>query len=486
MGRSPENSNITDNQAAKNFILSYWPLVLVCALFASVQWPVFKSWWVIWNETDSYYSHGPIVPFISGFMIWCNRRTLARTKIQPSWWGLLILIASVPLQFITTLINTDTLHTLTFFCIVFGTLLLLFGWRVTKVLFVPVAFLVTMIPIASWALDAATARAQLVSAGVAEKFLYWSGYEIVRYGNTIVSSDLPQPLMVGTPCSGLRLLISLITFSWFFVYVVEGARWKKWFLMLLSLPLAVFINSLRITMIGYAGFWTGSAEAMHTFHDYSGYIGLIICFVILFGIAKLIRVGDFRFQSGSGSEDDERVGSEWRVPKVAIIATVLSLVGLAIISNAIEPLYDLPKGKLDRQNFPASFGTWSSTDLEIDKTTKRILNKGDLLSRIYTDATTGRQVQVFLCAAVDTFTFHDPHLCMPGGGSPITKDRPVNLTFTRPKPISVRATILQAKNDYATTLVLYWYMQGQISYPRTENLRALRRADMMEDIRAVV
>ncbi|MCL5102481.1 MAG: hypothetical protein M1133_00005, partial [Armatimonadetes bacterium] len=42
------------------------------------------------------------------------------------------------------------------------------------------------------------------------------------------------------------------------------------------------------------------------------------------------------------------------------------------------------------------------------------------------------------------------------------------------------------KNDYATTLVLYWYMQGQISYPRTENLRALRRADMMEDIRAVV
>jgi exosortase/archaeosortase family protein len=53
------------------------------------------------------------------------------------------------------------------------------------------------------------------------------------------------------------------------------------------LPLALFINGLRIALIGVVGNAWGP-EAGAQFHDYSGYITLILCFFILFKGARLL------------------------------------------------------------------------------------------------------------------------------------------------------------------------------------------------------
>ncbi|MCE5198303.1 MAG: exosortase/archaeosortase family protein [Armatimonadota bacterium] len=491
MNERPSSSASSQTDRLLELARMYWPLALIAVLFVLSQWPTFKNWWTIWDEKESYYSHGPIVPFIAGFMVWCNRRLLAKATIKPCLWGLLLLGLAAPVHFIATLMELRVLYMVTFYGILFGCILLIFGWRIFKILFVPMAFMITMIPVANWALDASTGRAQLVSAAVAEHFLSWSGYDVIRYGSSIDSNSfihqLPHPLLVGTPCSGLRLLISLITFSWFFTYVIEAARWKKVFLILLSLPLAVFINALRITMIGYAGFWTGSGEAMNTFHDYSGYIGLVVCFVLLFGIAKLIRVGDFRFSSSEPIELDE--DSSWRKPinfGWHITAVVVVLGALSLSSNAIEPLYNLPHGKLPRENIPVAFGNWNSEKIPIEKIVRDTLGSGDLMNRIYTDSDTGRSVQVFLDASMDLMAFHDPHLCLPGGGSPISKDRMVTIKFDKPTPITIKATVLHAEGNYGTSLVLYWYMRGDQCYPRTENLGTARRYNTIHDLKTIV
>ncbi len=136
---------------------------------------------------------------------------------------------------------------------------------------------------------------QLESTKIASAMLNASGYEVHQVGTQIQSSGdvLPDTLTVGAACSGFKLLISLLTFTAFFVYMLETPLWKKGVLVLASLPLSLFINSLRITMIGYAGIWSGSADVMRKFHDWSGYLGLVICFVILFGFAKLIKADEF-------------------------------------------------------------------------------------------------------------------------------------------------------------------------------------------------
>lgn len=485
-------AQVTSKQAPegpKRSFIEYWPLLAVGLLFVLVQWPVLSDWWKIWNETDSYYSHGPLVPLIAAFMVWTNRGKLFRTPVSHCWLGAALLLVFLPVHIIGLLMGLRVLYGVAFLMCLYGASLLLLGWRITRILFVPILFLITMMPVASWVLDNATGRYQLISATVATKFLQLtSAQEITQYGNTIASPGLPEPLLIGSPCSGLRLLISLITFSWFFIFVVHGAWWKKAILLSLSFPLSIFINSLRITMIGYVGFWTYSPSAMHKFHDYSGYIGLVLCFIILFGIAKLMRIGDLR----TGGDDAKGGPSRehWPAP-VGGAATGLVVIAVfavaAAASGLMTPLYDLPKGKLDRASVPMSFGHWEGREIPVDQNTASILAKGDLLNLWYVDTMeTGRGVNVFLDASLDVSAFHDPHLCLPGGGSPITQDRTIEIRFEKPRPITVKATVLEAMGDIGTSMVIHWYMLGEKSFPNTPQVVEANRANKLDDLRRVI
>jgi EpsI family protein len=160
---------------------------------------------------------------------------------------------------------------------------------------------------------------------------------------------------------------------------------------------------------------------------------------------------------------------------------VLAIFAVTVmLANTVKPLYNLPKGQLDREKIPLSFDGWQGQNLSVDKTTRQLLNKGDLMSRVYTD-TDGRQVQVFMDASVDTMAFHDPHLCLPGGGSPITGDQAITIKFTEPRPITVKATLLQATGDYGTSLLIYWYMLGNKSYPKTGDVSVANRWNKKQD-----
>lgn len=466
----------------------YWQYILVGVLFVVSQWPIFADWYAVWDEPDSYYSHGPLVPFIAAFMIWTNKRKLAKAGIHPSWWGLLLLIVTLPIHSIAVFMELRVLYMASFFGFLYGLILLMFGWRTLKITFVPVLFLITMIPFATWAIDKYTGNAQVISAAVAEKIFTITGYEVTRSGNNIHSNSLPQNLLVGSPCSGLRLLISLITFSWFFNYVIYGKWWKKLILFLCVPPLAVIINSIRIAMIGYAGFWTESAEAMKACHDhYSGPIGLVLCFVILFAIARVLGMRDFTFSLESDMAEQASNRPQLGQRSMSRFAVAVVLLGFCgYVSNMVTPLYDLPKGNLHRENIPKKFGNWISVELPIDDNTKEILNKGDLASILYTNTVTNRQVNVFLDASLDTMAFHDPNLCLPGSGSSISDSKITTLKFDKPYKTSIKASVFNAESDYMTGIVLHWYMLRKDSYPLTGDVSTARRINIANDLKKLI
>lgn len=469
----------------------FWRVVLIAGLLMAALWPVLANWYGVWNEKEGYYSHGFLVPLIAGFMLWTIRGRLTRAEVRPSWAGLPLLLAFLPVYVVGLMMGLRAIYGVTFFLCVFGAMLMVFGKKITRIAAVPILFLVTMIPLASSVLDTLTFRAQLVSSTVATKFLQliFMGSEVTQQGNQICSPDIPGGvLLIATPCSGLRLLISLITFTWFFVYVIRTVWWKKAILLATAFPLTVFINSLRITMIGCVGAWTDSSEAMHTFHDYSGYIGLVVCFMILFGIAKLLKANEF--YSDEPVEATEAIRKQWSRPIATGITSVVVVAVLAVgivACNTVKPLYDLPQGHLNRSAIPQSFGSWVSQDMPIDQTSKDALNKGDLMSRLYVDVgNTGRQVQLFMDGALDMSAFHDPHLCLPGSGSPITEDQFITMSFTKPRPITVKATMLQATSETGSSLFIYFYMLKDKSFARTEEAFAQNRKDKQQDLKTLI
>lgn len=490
MGNPPQERRTGFQQSVKTAVAAYWPAMVAGLLFIVIQWPVLLNWWEVWSEKEGYYSHGFLVPFIAGFMLWINRNALARAEIRPSWLGLVLLLIFLPTHALGLLLGLRAVYGVAFFLCIFGAMLMLFGWRITKIASVPILFLITAIPIASWMLDNATAGFSLISATVATKFLQLtSGHDITQFGNSIYSPALPgqHTLLVGTPCSGLRLLISLLTFSWFFVYVTNGALWKKVVLMSMALPLSIFINSFRITMIGYVGFWTDSTDAMHTFHDYSGYIGLVICFAILFGVAKLMKAGEVRTGEPAVEQDAEMKPRQKPLGGKAQRTVVFVLfAAAAVFSSTVRPLYDLPKGHLNRAGVPMTIGQWTGQNLSIDDSTTTTLGQGDLMSRVYVDPQSNRQIQVFMDASLDISAFHDPHRCLPGGGAPIASDKVITITFKKPRPFTIKATVLETTGDYGNTLVIYSYLLGHNSFAGTVDMQYANRWNKLSDTKRVI
>ncbi len=460
-------------------------LIATGLLFLVVQWPQLKEWWKVWEAPYSYFSHGPLVPFIAAYMAWANRKRLAAMRLHYWWPGCVVLLVSVAALVTGNWIESASVRAGAFLLMIFGILLSLLGPTATRILAVPVLFLITMIPLAPSVLDSATGRLQIQSAAVAAKVFQLTGHEAQLQGSTIYSSDLPEPLIVGIPCSGLRTFISLTTFTIFFIYLIRAAWWKKVVLLAMAFPLSILTNSLRIAMIGYVGFWSGSAEAMHKFHDYSGYIGLAICFAILFGIAKLIKANTFGLQEPKTPRPSFEMVTRRPVHDALVGVLVIVLVGGAGFAQAYgSPLAPKTKGRINRAAIPMAFGKWVGQDAEIDKLTREWLKSGDLLHRVYVEHSDyGREVDVFITASKDPDAFHDPHMCLQGGGSPISDDKMITLKFTRPKPIVVRATFLESANDYDHFIVVYWYMLGADSMPRTNDVWARNRAELVKDLK---
>ena len=92
---------------------------------------------------------------------------------------------------------------------------------------------------------------------------------------------------VGVACSGLRLVLAVAAIVTFFVLVAHLSWWRNLALYAISIPLCVVGNMIRITLIGIVGNQYGT-EAGMAFHDYSGYISLVVCFLILMKTTKIM------------------------------------------------------------------------------------------------------------------------------------------------------------------------------------------------------
>ncbi len=459
-----------------------WPALLALITIAILYKEHFVFYWKEWERSNGYYSHGMLVPAIALYMVWANRKRLAAQTVSPTWRGVLLIVPAIPLYLFGKWTGSGALMDASLMLLIIGSVWSTTGNRITRILLFPMLYLAFMMPLPGTILDEATMRIQLQSTKVAAVMLNITGYPSTLIGsNEIHSARLPEPLIVGVACSGFKLLISLMTFTAFFVYMIRAEAWKKAALVAFAVPLSIFINSLRIAMIGYAGIWTGTASAMHKFHDWSGYLGLVFCFVILFGVAKLLKASQFGF-------DGKEEVAQPAAPPVKrrggqMIAPVLALVLLLVVGLTVSPIASKAKGSLDRSQIAASIGDWISTDVPISKEVVEELKTADLLQRVYTNIDDGRQIELFMEAARDTDAFHNPMMCIPGSGSGITDTQVIYLDFKEPKPMKVRASILRVSDTLGQQgYIIHWYMVGDKTFPTTSAIRRYMRLIQVQDM----
>ncbi len=265
---------------------AFWLGIGLAITVFVAYYSMFVDWKGKWFEWTGYYSHGVLVPFLAAYMVWMRREELRRESPAPSGHGFWLIVPALLLRILGHLAPSTTLSSVSFLMLLYGMTAALLGWNYVRILWFPLLFLLFMMPLPGVLFDEISQPAQAWSTSVADAILKTIGYETRRVGNFIY---IPGgfDLDVGVPCSGFKMLISMATFAAFFAYYIGTSIWRQVVLVITALPLAIFINGLRIALIGIVGTKFGE-EAGYNFHDWSGYLVLVVAFAALFQVGRLL------------------------------------------------------------------------------------------------------------------------------------------------------------------------------------------------------
>lgn len=249
-----------------------------------------EEWWF---KADYYYTHGPLIPFLSAYIIWDRREKIASVAGITSKgdkviaWAAAALI--VPWLFLTYIASRTDLETMLSLGIV-STLILgsvfLYGHRKTWYALPGLLYAFLGFPVGRGLLDRLTNPLQAMSTSSAYHFMQMFGLHPMQVNaNQLAIGD--YQLYVAAACAGLGMSLSVFAFVVLFMLIGKLKWWGNVIMLAIWMPLVIIINGVRIAMIGIVGDYMGDAAA-GKFHDWSGYISLVLMFFILMKLTRAL------------------------------------------------------------------------------------------------------------------------------------------------------------------------------------------------------
>ena len=238
-----------------------------------------------WSVDDNY-SHGFLIVPIALYFVWERKEKLKAAASKGSYWGLLIVVGSMAVLLAGLLGSELFLTRISMLGTIAGAILLLYGWNHLRILILPIAFLLLMVPIPAIIFNQIAFPLQLLASRFGELALNLCQIPVLREGNVIHLSN--TSLEVAEACSGIRSLISLLTLGIVYGYFTDSRLWVRIVLALGTIPIAIAANAIRVGGTGIAAHFYGAAAAQGFFHTFSGWIIFIAAFIMMFILYRIL------------------------------------------------------------------------------------------------------------------------------------------------------------------------------------------------------
>ncbi len=224
---------------------------------------LFYRWLLQQNAFSSHavedWGHAYVIPLISGYMIWLRKEELARIFPRVFWPGLMpIGLGLVCYAFFTLLLPNHMLQGAAFVITVFGVALTLLGTSAMRILFLPIAYLVFAITISEQIMIELTFRLQLIASEGAFIILELGSAMGLPYGVNIEGNQLEilvggesHMMNVAEACSGMRMVVAFVALAGAVALLGAKEWWQRLALLALSVPVAVFMNVVRVAVLGF-------------------------------------------------------------------------------------------------------------------------------------------------------------------------------------------------------------------------------------------
>ncbi len=439
------------------FIVAYWvPLKTMAG-----------RWW-----TDDDYSYGFFIPIVSMYLFWDNRRALKGVSFANAWTVLPFLILSVLVSLYGILGSSGNIAMPIIPILVILFAAFCFGTSFTKSFFLPLAFLIFMIPVPDIVERYLGLFLKSVSTRAGASIIGLFNIPVHVSGNVI---DLGvSQLQVVDACSGMRGVFALLALGVIYAYFFEKAPWKRIVSVLATMPIAVAANALRIGITGILTEHYGGAMAEGFFHGFSGWILFVVAFAFLFVIGRVLRFFPPKTSSPSkqardeqaGPEASQRTGTRSNINRGFVIClVVLALVGLVTLSTkALPPI----KIRGDLKSFPLEFSRWQGRSEPVDP--EIIVQSGaeEAFSGVYGNDEYGA-VSLYLGYRSTAFLssgnfFHSPTVCLPSSGW-TDLETSTHTIENVPRFNRLVVTEMVIANAGARQLVYFWFQTKDQATP---------------------
>lgn len=240
----------------------------------------------LWSSEDNI--HGPIVLVVVLWAIWQKRSVLLESRpvaVPAAGWilltfGLAIYVLGRSQEIVILEVGSQI-------PILSAIVLLFRGKLALRKLWFPLVFLVFMLPLPSFVVDALTGPLKQNISILVENLLYRLDYPIARSG--VVLSIGPYQLLVADACSGLNSMISLTTMGLLYLYLMNhDSKLRTVILLALIWPIAFFANMLRVITLVLITFHFGDEAGQGFLHGFAGIILFITALLILIAVDSML------------------------------------------------------------------------------------------------------------------------------------------------------------------------------------------------------
>src|SRR5688500_3100891 len=286
----------------------YKPVAIAAALafvYFAVLMQLGPDWW-----SDETHSHGLLVPFIIGFIVWQGRkRFTAQQRTSTLWVGVVFVSFALLALWAGTAGAELFVQRASLLLMLAGIVIYFFGFRIIQAVAVPMLVLALAIPIPQIIFNKIAFPLQLFASKCAVAAMSFFEIPVLRQGNVIELMPLgatePKRLAVVEACSGIRSLMTLVTLAVVYAYFTRPrdpqissdatdatksqpkffatfAFWRSGILILSAVPIAILTNAARVSGTGVLAHYYGTKVADGFFHSFSGWVIYLVAAALLF------------------------------------------------------------------------------------------------------------------------------------------------------------------------------------------------------------
>jgi len=250
------------------------PVLLALRLYSSLAPALVREW-----AEFSHLSHGFAVPLIAAYLVWCRREHLRDVRPEPSLWGLPLLVVGLGALVVGVHSEESFIARISLPVTLLGLTVFLAGSTAARYLWIGIAYLVFMIPLPWTTFKLLAYRSRVFDADVSAVALDWLGVPVYQEG--VLLHLAAVTLEVADGCSSVQSISALLALGVAYVSVVRRPTAIRVGLVVMTLPLAITSNIIRLVTIAigvhYFGVWT----LQSAYHTFAGSVNFLLTLLLL-------------------------------------------------------------------------------------------------------------------------------------------------------------------------------------------------------------